>query len=77
MKFKVQDVDIATGGTLVAVMNKHDASMLDFHTGDRLRLSRGRKTTVAVLDLAESKKVVRRGYLGLMEEQSLRMMELK
>ena len=68
MKFKVQDVDITTGGTLVAIMNRKDAAVLDLHTGDRLRITRGRKSTVAVLDLAESGKAVKKGYIGLMEE---------
>ena len=68
MKFKVQDVDITTGGTFVAILNRKDAIMLDVHTGDRLRITRGGKSAVAVLDIAESVKVVRRGYIGLMEE---------
>jgi AMP phosphorylase len=68
MKFKVKDVDIATGGTLVAILNRKDAGMLDLHTGDRLRITRGRKSTGAVLDIAQSKKAVKRGYIGLMEE---------
>jgi len=68
MKFKVKDVDIATGGTLVSILNKKDALMLDFHTGDRLRITHGNKSTVAVLDLAESAKAVKQGQIGLMEE---------
>ncbi|MBW2964815.1 AMP phosphorylase [Candidatus Woesearchaeota archaeon] len=68
MKFKVQDVDIATGGTLVAILHWKDAHMLDLHHGDRLRITRGSKSTVAVLDIAESAKLVKRGRIGLMEE---------
>lgn len=68
MKFRVKDVDITTGGTFVAILNRKDAMMLDVHTGDRLRISRGNHSTVAVLDIAESKKAVKRGYVGLMEE---------
>ncbi|MBW2972609.1 AMP phosphorylase [Candidatus Woesearchaeota archaeon] len=68
MKFKVKDVDIATGGTLVAILNRRDAAMLDLHIGDRLRITRGGRSTVAVLDIAESTKAVKRGYIGLMEE---------
>lgn len=68
MKFKVHDVDIATGGTLVAILNRKDAVMLDVHTGDRLRLTRGSKSTVAVLDIAGTGKSVKRGQIGLMEE---------
>ncbi|MBW2966967.1 AMP phosphorylase [Candidatus Woesearchaeota archaeon] len=68
MKFKVQDVDITTGGTHVAILNKHDAGQLDLHTGDRLHITRGNKSTVAVLDIAESTKIIKRGRIGLMEE---------
>lgn len=68
MKFKVQDVDITTGGTLVAILNRKDAMMLDVHTGDRMRITHGRNSAVAVLDIAESGKAVKRGYMGLMEE---------
>jgi putative thymidine phosphorylase len=68
IKFKVQDVDIETGGTLVAILNRKDAIMLDLHTGDRLKITRGNKCAVAVLDIAESEKAVKRGYIGLMEE---------
>ena len=68
MKFKVHDVDITTGGTLVAILNRKDAMMLDVHTGDRLRITRGNHSTVAVLDIAESTKTVKRGHVGLMEE---------
>ncbi|NQU78144.1 AMP phosphorylase [Candidatus Woesearchaeota archaeon] len=68
MKFKVTDLDISTGGTLVAVLNHKDATMLDLHTGDRLHITRGRKSAVAVLDIAESSKAVKPGRIGLMEE---------
>ncbi len=68
MKFKVKDVDIMTGGTLVGILNKKDALMLDLHTGDRLRVSRGNQSTVVVLDIAMSEKLVKQGHIGLMEE---------
>jgi AMP phosphorylase len=68
MRFKVQDVDIRTGGTLVAILNRKDANMLDLHTGDRLRITKGNKAAVAVLDIAESGRAVKRGSIGLMEE---------
>ncbi len=68
MKFKVTDVDIATGGTFVAILNHKDATMLDLNTGDRLQLSRGNRSTIAVLDIAASSKLVKPGRIGLMEE---------
>ncbi len=68
MEFKVKDVDITTGSTLVAILNFKDAAMLDFHVGDRLKIQHGKKSTVAVLDIAESAKAVKKGHIGLMEE---------
>ncbi|MFO8016478.1 MAG: AMP phosphorylase [Candidatus Woesearchaeota archaeon] len=61
-------MDVATGGTLVAVLNENDAAELDLHLSDRIRLKRGRKETIAVVDFAESKKAVPRGRIGLFEE---------
>ncbi len=68
MKFKVKDVDITTGGILVAILNKKDATMLDLNTGDRIRITRGSKSTVAVMDVSGSDKIVKRGEIGLMHE---------
>ena len=68
MKFKVKDVDIATGETLVCILNRKDANNLDLHPNDRLRVTKGKNSTIAVLDVAESRKAVPPGKLGLMEE---------
>jgi AMP phosphorylase len=68
MKLKVKDMDIATGGTLIAILNKKDAQRLDLHHEDRLSVSyKNRKTTV-VIDIGESKKAVIPGHIGLFEE---------
>ncbi|MBD3312953.1 AMP phosphorylase [Candidatus Woesearchaeota archaeon] len=68
MKFIVKDMDVATGGTLVAVMNENDALMLDLHLADRIRLKKGRRETIVVVDFAQSEKAVPQGSLGLFEE---------
>ncbi len=68
MKFKVKDMDVATGGPLVAVMNENDALMLDLHLSDRIKLKKGRKEAIAVVDFAESEKAVPSGSIGLFEE---------
>lgn len=68
MKLKVKDVDIATGGAHVAILNQEDASFFDLHHMDRVIVTKGRKLCVAVLDIAESKKAVPRGSIGLFEE---------
>jgi len=68
MKLKVKDMDIETGGILVAILNEEDAHKLDLHHEDRIRLKFGRKETTAVIDIAHSKKSVPPGKIGLFEE---------
>jgi putative thymidine phosphorylase len=68
MKFKVKDMDIATGGVLVAILNQKDASALDLHSGDRILVHDGGKEITCILDISESKKAVPPGKIGLFEE---------
>lgn len=68
MKLSVKDMDISTGGVLVALLNIHDAEMLDLFHGDRIRVKKGKKSTVAIVDIAESSKACPRGKIGLFEE---------
>ncbi len=68
MKFKVKDMDIATGGVAVAILNIKDAQSLDLHSEDRIRLRLGKKEKVAVIDIAESAKAVPVGKIGFFEE---------
>ena len=68
MKLKVKDVDIATGWPLVAVMNEIDALKIDLHHGDRVKIKRGKKNVIAIIDISESKKTVPSGQIGLYEE---------
>jgi AMP phosphorylase len=68
MKLKVKDMDIATGRIQVAILNEKTASRMDLHIGDRLFLKNGKKTTIAVLDIAESLKGVPLDRIGLFEE---------
>ncbi|MBT4651147.1 AMP phosphorylase [Candidatus Woesearchaeota archaeon] len=68
MKFRVKDMDIATGDILVAILNEKDAKKLDLHSGDRVLVNYGKKSTVAILDISESKRAVPEGKIGLFEE---------
>ncbi|MBW2999662.1 AMP phosphorylase [Candidatus Woesearchaeota archaeon] len=68
MKFSVKDMDIATGGVIVAILNEQDAVEYDLHHEDRIRIKKGRKETIAVLDISESRKSVPPGKIGLFEE---------
>jgi len=76
MIFKVQDVDISTGGPLIAIMNHKDALEGDFHYEDRIRVTHKKKSTIAILDISESDKQVPSGRIGLMEEV-LRILEVR
>lgn len=68
MKFRVKDMDIATGGTLVSILNKKDAQDLDLHSGDRIIVKYKKKEITCILDISESKKAVPQGRIGLFEE---------
>jgi len=68
MKLKVKDMDIATGGPLVVILNREDARKLDMHVMDRIKVKKGRKTETVVVDIAESRKAVKPGNIGIFEE---------
>lgn len=68
MKLRVKDIDISSGGPLVAVMNHEDAEVLDLHVMDRIKIRKGSKIDTVVVDIAESSKVVPRGRIGVFEE---------
>ncbi len=68
MRFKVKKLHVSTGDLNVAVLNYLDARELTFHRGDRIRLKKGRKEAIAIIDTTNSEKVVPRGSIGLMDE---------
>ena len=68
MRFSVKDMDVSTGGVLVAVLHTHDAERLDLHHGDRIRISHRGAHCEVIVDIAESERSVPIGYIGLFEE---------
>ncbi|MBI3035550.1 AMP phosphorylase [Candidatus Woesearchaeota archaeon] len=68
MKLKVKDIDISSGGPLIAVLNHKDAAMLDLHVMDRIKIKKGSKVETVVVDIAQSKKIVPKGKIGVFEE---------
>ncbi|MBW2977093.1 AMP phosphorylase [Candidatus Woesearchaeota archaeon] len=68
MKLKVKDVDIATGGPLVAILNEKDAMKLDIHHSDRIKIKKGKKVETVVVDIATGPKTVTEGSIGAYEE---------
>ncbi|MBI2546140.1 AMP phosphorylase [Candidatus Woesearchaeota archaeon] len=67
MKFTVKDVDISSGGVLVAILNKRDAQKLDIHNLDRIKVIKGDRVETAVVDIATG-RTVKPGHIGLFEE---------
>ena len=68
MELKVKDMDIATGGSLIVILNEYDAKKFDIHVSDRIKITKGKKTETAVVDIAESQRAVPRGKIGVFEE---------
>ena len=68
MHLKVRDMDIATGSTKVIILNKEDAAKFDLSALDRVEVRKGKRKTVAIVDITESKRVVQPGRIGLFEE---------
>ncbi len=56
MNLSVKDMDLATGGVLVAILNENDAQTLDLFPNDRILIKKGSKETVAVVNISESEK---------------------
>ena len=68
MKLKIKDLGFSTGGPFVSIINRHDASEIDIHKGDRIRIKKGRLEIISVVDLDEDGKIVKRGFIGLFDE---------
>src|SRR3989338_2967099 len=68
VKFRVKDMDIASGGVLVAILNKKDAHKLDLRSADRILVKHNSKSVTCILDISESRKAVPEGSIGLFEE---------
>lgn len=68
MKFKVKDVDIATGSVHIVMLHQDDARLFDLHHMDRVMVRKGKKFCIAVLNIGESEKAVKRGWIALFEE---------
>lgn len=68
VKFIVKDLDIGTGGALIAILNEEDAERLDFHSEDRLLVIKGKRKETAILDTTPSSHIVLPGTIGLMDE---------
>lgn len=68
MKLKVKDMDISSGGPLIAILDQKDAKKLDLHPLDRATLAKGKKRCIVIIDIGESRRAVSTGRIGLFEE---------
>src|SRR3989338_8035269 len=68
MRLRAKDIDISSGGPLIVVLNHKDAKMLDLHVMDRIKIRKGSKSETAVVDIAESDRIVPKGKIGIFEE---------
>lgn len=76
MKLIVRDVDISTGGSPIVLLNREEARKLDLHHSDRIRIKKGKREIIAILDIAESEKSAPLGQIGFFEE-SLKKLKVK
>ena len=68
MELRVKDLAIATGNPLIAIINYIDAQKLDLHHADRIRIKKGKKEIVAMIDITDSNEFVLPGEIGLFKE---------
>ena len=68
MKLQVKDMDISSGGALIAVINRKDAKKMDLHKRDRVKIIKGNKIETVLLNIGESERAVGKGKIGLYEE---------
>ncbi|MBI5871782.1 thymidine phosphorylase [archaeon] len=76
MKLRIFDLNLSTGGPLIAVLNEDDARHLDVYAGDRIVLQCLRKEvkTIAVVNI--STKGIPKGKIGIFEE-TLKKLSIK
>lgn len=71
MDFKVKTIPIATGVVPVVVLNREACAELDFHLGERVKVTNPKngREVIAVVDFYDNKKL-RKDTIALMEEVS-------
>lgn len=68
MQLRAKNLAIATGNPKIALINYIDALKYDLHYADRIRIRKGKKETIAMIDIADSNDLVLPGEVGLFEE---------
>ena len=65
VKLKTKIINIESGGTLIAVLNQRDATDIGVTALERIKLTKGVKNAIAVVDLAEKYSLIQTGEIGL------------
>ena len=68
MEYKVKKLHLSSGGPLISVLNSKDAEKLDLRALDRIKLKKGRKEIVTILDITHDARYIGRGEIGLFED---------
>ncbi|MBU0929966.1 MAG: AMP phosphorylase [Nanoarchaeota archaeon] len=75
MQLKVREVNISSGGPLIAIISLNDANILDLKALDRIKIKKDRKEIVVAVDISKGNRV-KKGQIGLFEEVS-KLLKLK
>ncbi len=68
MRLKIKEVNISSGGPLIAILNIDDANKLDLHALDRIKIKKGKKSQIVAIDITDDKRTLKTGHIGLFEE---------
>jgi len=67
VRFQVHDVNLSSGGPLIVIINKQDASKLDILPLSRLKIKKENNSITVVADIAEDSQI-KPGKIGFFEE---------
>ena len=57
LTLKTKDINISTGGPLIAILNRLDAEKLDIQALDRIKLQHSRNSIIAAIDISETNEI--------------------
>ena len=67
MNLKVKQVNISSGGPLIAVIHINDANRLDLKALDRIKIKKDHKEIIVAADISKGARI-KQGQIGLFEE---------
>jgi len=76
MKLLVKKLNIESGRFFIALVHKEDANKMDLRAGDRIKIKKGSKETIAFIDVTTKEHKAQQGEIGLVDE-IIKAMSLK